>query len=646
MGKKKRRTRSHARSRKRAHGRKPGNYPVGAIELNRKGYGFVDTQEGSYFIPASGTGGAMPGDEVEVRPHENRSGASDRRRDASVVRVLHRATEYLVGVLEANDPLYVVVAQDPRVHHDLFVIEGGVPEEAHDGDVVLARITTYPERHSPMQGYIVEVMGRADAPGMDVDVIVHNAGLATEFSPQALEQASGMSADIEGALAEPNRRDLRSRDVFTIDPVDAKDFDDAISLERVEGMWRLGVHIADVSSYVPFDSSIDICARDRGTSVYLVDRVLPMLPEELSNDVCSLKPGEDRRTMTCDMYLDENARLKRYEIYPSVITSKRRYNYDEVQLILDGELEDEFEDKLGELHEIAVLRVAARDARGALDFDFPEAKPVLDEDGEVVRVDLRRKTDATSMIEEAMILANETVAAHLTRKGSPAVYRIHEAPSASSLTTLLPILKELGYPIEGLGSGEPRAYQAVLKSAAGRSDAALVNSLVLRSMERARYSVELSGHFGLASECYCHFTSPIRRYPDLMVHRLLKDPHAMEGQLEWLARHSSRMERVAEEAEDDSVTLKLCEYMQKHVGEELEGTVSHVHPRGLRVRLDNTLEGTVHLDAATQEGYTFDPKRQVLTSDETQRGYRLGQRVRVRLDAVAPNERRVDFSLV
>lgn len=613
--------------------------------MHKGGYGFVDTDEGSFFIPKNRTHGAMPGDTVEVRP-QGRADEPGHGRMGTVVNVLRRANEYLVGVLEINDPLAVVVSQDPRVQHDLFVDLASVPSDAQDGDVVLAKITEYPARHTPMQGYVVEVLGRADDPNMDVDIIIHNAGLATEFTPQALAQAARIEADIDQALQERGRRDLRERTVFTIDPADAKDFDDAISLDEREGLTRLGVHIADVSSYVPWESSIDICARDRATSVYLVDRVLPMLPEKLSNDICSLKPGCDRRAMTCDMYLDKQARLVRYEIYPSVICSKRRFSYGEVQEILDGGVTDELSPVLRRFHEIAEKLLAARLRRGALDFDSVEAKPVLDEEGHPVRVDLRVKTQATSMIEEAMILANETVATHMFERALPLVYRIHEAPRAASLEALLPVLKQLGYPIEGLGSGAPRAYQNVLQAAEGRPEETLVNYLLLRSMERARYSTEPLPHFGLASEHYCHFTSPIRRYPDLIVHRLLKDPHAMDGQLEWLAAHASRMERLAEEAEVSSVTLKLCEFVEPHVGEVFEGTISAVAARSLYVRLDNTLEGMVRFDSVRDEYHEFDPKLQTLVGEETGRTYRLGQRVRVRLDAVDVRERQVDFSIV
>lgn len=453
----------------RNHGasRRSGVGPIGTIDILARGYAFCDTDEGSFFIPKSGSEAPCPGDKVEVRV-SSRDVPHGAKRTARVVRVVSRATEYLIGTLEINDPLAVVVAQDPRVRHDLFITDGRL-EGAQDGDVVLARITSYPDRHQPMQGYIVEVLGAADAPGMDVDIIIHNLDLPTKFSPQALEQAESIEVDVEAALAEHGRHDLRMRDIFTIDPADAKDFDDAISLDEVDGWLRLGVHIADVSHYVDWDDHIDICARDRATSVYLVDRVLPMLPEKLSNDVCSLRPGTDRLTMTCDMYLDQAGTVKRYEIYPSVICSKRRFNYDEVQEILDGLRDDPYAPKLKRFDALAKQLLALRIERGAIDFETVEAKPKLDERGMVTHVELRHKTDATSMIEEAMILANETVARHAHSNHIPFVYRVHEPPKAAALESLLIPLRELGYNVSELATGNPMAFQDVLDEARGHA---------------------------------------------------------------------------------------------------------------------------------------------------------------------------------
>ena len=642
------RHRSHNRGRKpRSHSsRQVGNCPVGTIELHGSGYGFVETDEGTFFIPANRTNTAMNGDVVEVRPRSAERGEG-KRREAVVVRIHKRSTEYVVGVLEVRSPLAVVIPNDPRMQHDIFVDREHLAG-AKDGDVVLARITTYPTRRSACEGYVVEAIGSADAPGMDVDIIIHNAGLNSTFSPQALEQAQSIELDIEAALADRTRHDLRIRDVFTIDPIDAKDFDDAISLDKIDGLTRLGVHIADVSAYVPWDSSIDICARDRGCSVYLVDRVLPMLPEKLSNDICSLKPGQDRLALTCDMYLDDEGVVRKYQIHPSVICSRRRFNYAEVQEILNaGEAaSDPYATKLSWFMRVAKQLTARRIARGALDFDTREAKPLLDSEGEVVRIDLKEKTDATMMIEEAMILANETVAGHLLRKKAPCVYRVHAAPKAKSMETLLPLLKGLGYACSGLLSGEPSAFQQILEQAKGKPEQALVDQMMLRSMERARYRTALEPHFGLASAHYCHFTSPIRRYPDLMVHRLLKDPRAMEGQLDWLAEHASKMERIAEEAERDSVQLKLCEFMESKLQQVFVGTISTVYAYGFYVQLDNTVEGFVRFDEVRDEYHQFDAKMQTLMGEETGRTYRLGQQVKVRLKAVDKRSQRIDFELV
>ena len=746
----------------------PGTGPVGAIDITRRGYAFVDTDEGSFFVPARRTNGAMPGDTVELAVSRNygsstggssrgggpggAGGSGERKRTASVARVIERASDRIVGVLELNDPLAVVVAQDPRIRHDLFVDDRRMLKDARDGDVVIARITTWPTRREAMRGYIEEVIGSADEPGLDIDIIVGTAGLETAFSDAALAEAADIvsgEADIEAALAEDGRRDLRDRLVFTIDPEDAKDFDDALSIERLDAAagsggvagpgsaasaegaagpgagsgsfansgeaagaeWRLGVHIADVSSYVACGGAIDSDARKRTTSAYLADRVLPMLPERLSNDVCSLRPDEDRRAMTCDVYLDERLHVVGHEIFPSVIRSCRRYTYGEVQEILDAGRESQAappnspnmwqksrfvrRDSLDEqnaisatsegesqitgraaggrdeklyaalavLSRIAKSRITDREKRGALDFDFPEAKVVLDGDGHVTRVDLRRKTEATSLVEEAMILANETVAAHLRDMGRPCVYRVHDEPSAASIDSLGSAVAKLGYDARGIGDGAV-ALQRLLAKSAGKMDGPLVQVLVLKSMERARYSTENIGHYGLASGCYCHFTSPIRRYPDLMVHRLLRDGSAMDGELEDLAAMSSKMERVVEEAEDDSVAVKLCEWLAGKVGEEMDGTVSRVQRGNIGVRLECTIEGIVRLGRSSGSGsgsgsgrgggsrsggsgggWRFDAERQMLKSEESGRVIRLGQRLRVRISDVRVSERAVELEL-
>ncbi|MGI6033242.1 MAG: ribonuclease R [Coriobacteriales bacterium] len=644
-GRPRRSTQRHHR-RQSSRKRPAAQYPSGIIEIKARGYAFVNTEEGRFYISAHSLHGALPGDLVAVRPHRG-EGAVSRggERTGSVARVLNRADEYLVGHVEISGPLTVVVPRDPRVRYDLFVRKGHALD-AHEGDLVVARITTFPGGHSSMEGDILEILEEDDLSGADVDVIIHNAGLQTEFSPAALEQAAAIEPGIEAALAERDRHDLRERDVFTIDPVDARDFDDAVSIEHVEGVMRLGVHIADVSSYVLWGSPIDLDARERMTSAYLVDRVIPMLPEKLSNDVCSLGPGKERRTITVDMYIDSSGNVVRHEIYPSVIKSHRRFNYDEVLEILEGKQADPYKPKLDDLKELSEVLAGARRAKGALDFETVETRPVLDEEGAVERIEYRKKTPATMLIEEAMIAANATVATDLFERKSPMVYRVHGAPRPAALEELLPLLKELGYSIEGLGSGEPLAFQRVLDQAKGKPDEELVNYLVLRSMEQARYSTSPDPHFGLALEHYCHFTSPIRRYPDLMVHRLLRDPRAMQHRLDELADQASKLERVVEEVSRDSVALKVSAYMESKVGDVFSGRISSVNARGFWVRLENGFEGFVKLDYLHGERFDFKASSQVLIGVETKTRYRLAQHVEVRLDEVNVRDRSGSFSLV
>ncbi len=625
-------------------GRNAGPRASGVIEINPRGFGFVETEDASFYIPRGHIHGALPGDTVELKPRSDRTGAG-KRRTASVARVLERASEYITGTLDRRGPLAIVTPSDPRVQYDMFVTyDEDTP--AQDGDTVLARIVNFPGKNNSLEGHVVQVLASADSPGTDIDVIIHGAGLQIEFSHETIEQTRTIEPDIEGALKQEGRQDLRERDVFTIDPSDAKDLDDALSLERVEGMWRLGVHIADVSQYVSWNSPVDLDARARAASTYLVDRVIPMLPEKLSNDICSLQPGRERCTMTCDMFFDEDAHLVRYEIYPSVIRSHRRFSYEEAAEILALHESDPYRQKLSWLSGLTKKMEALRVKAGALDFDSADPHPVLDEEGKPVRIDMRVKNPATSLVEEAMIAANRTVATHMFEHEHALVYRVHEAPSSSALSVLLPVLKYLGYPIEGLGSGKPAPFQGVLERAKGTEEEQLVHNLVLRSMEQAYYTTSQEGHFGLALSHYCHFTSPIRRYPDLMVHRLLKDPHAMQGKLDELAEHASKKERDIEKVERDCTMLKISEFMEQKVGDEFNGQISRVFAHSFLVRLDNTFEGTVELGQANEEYFYFDAQAQTLEGEESGRVFRLGQRVGVRLEDVLRHSRQGVFSLI
>ncbi len=644
-----------AKPKKVAKGRRSG-LVVGKISMTRRGYGFVASEHGDYYVSARDANGAMHGDLVQLRPDAKRGREG---RSGVVVRVLERAVTQVVGRFERHGAIGIVVPADRRIRTDVFIAKNAIGE-AEPGDIVVARLIGYPSRTQAAQGVIEEIVGREDDPGIQIEIIIREHGLSTEFSEEALTQAAGIELDVDSALTrELERRDVRDRFTFTIDPADARDFDDAISIEHVDGLVRLGVHIADVSHYVPWDSPIDADARQRATSVYLVDRVLPMLPEKLSNEVCSLNPGEDRLSFTVDIYLDANAHVERYELYPSAMRSDRRFNYGEVQRMLDGK--EPFPDAMSEAALRDFARVAKRIgerrvARGGLDFETVEAKVKLAEDGTPLEVVVRERTQATNMIEEAMILANEVVAGHMNRAKAPMVYRIHEDPDPDALGHVAQILKEFDYPIKDVHGASPATFQRIIAFAHNRPEKRLINSLLLRALERARYVDYLGTHFGLASEAYTHFTSPIRRYPDLIVHRLLRaqlagrldeDPNVtgMVPELAWLAEHSSFMEREAEMAEDESVKYKLTELMSAHIGEVFDAYITGVTTFGMFVQLENTAEGLVHIDTMADDRYRLDATRFLLYGEDRGRVFRLGQPVRVRLIDAVLSESRLDFEV-
>ncbi len=638
---------------KRVEKARKGGLIVGRISINRRGYGFVEAEEGDIYIASRDTAGAMHRDVVGVRLTASRGRQG---RSGTVVKVIERANDTVVGRFERHGRLGIVVPSDPRIRTEVFVSTRDAAG-VDDGDIVVARLTAYPSRRNAAQGVVEEVLGREGDAGLEIEVIIREHGLRTQFPDDALAEAAAERLDVDAALAAGGRADLREVFTVTIDPVDARDFDDAISIEHAGGRIRLGVHIADVSHYVPWDSAIDAEARRRATSVYLVDRVLPMLPEELSNEICSLNPAEDRLAFSVIMDLSPDAVVESYRLTPSVIRSDRRFDYDSVQSWFDGE--QPFPDEPSEQMLRAFLRIARaigerRVARGGLDFETVEAKVVLAEDNVTpVDVRIRQRTDATNMIEEAMILANEVVAGHMTRAGAPMVYRIHEEPDADALSQVAVILKEFDYPMQDVHGASPATFQRIVRFAHGRPEQRLINSLLLRALQRARYTDYLGSHFGLASEAYCHFTSPIRRYPDLLVHRLLRaelgktlgeEPTAsMAGELEWLAEHCSTMEREAEAAEDDSVRVKLAELMAEHVGEVFEGLITGVHSFGLFVQLDNTAEGLVHVSTMSDDYYHFEPERFMLVGEERRRIYRLGERIAVRIVSVSVPEGRIDL---
>lgn len=659
--------------------------PRGIMQLNPEGYGFVRTSEGEFFVPHTKLGGAFDGDLVEVAPlpanvskgrsHEGFGGGRYGHKPAArVVSVIERAHEVVVGRFEAAEPFGVVVPLDPHIPYDIFTQLSEAPD-VEDGAIVRVRIAQFPSRNSAATGHIEEVLEHVDGLDEGVDAVVARHKFETAFSDAALAEARGASIDEVWALSS-GYRDLRERFVFTIDPDDARDFDDALSIEQVEDqgrlLWRIGVHIADVSHYVEWGSALDLAARRRATSVYLVDRVIPMIPEELSCGLCSLAPGEVRRSMTVDLYVNERAQLARYEIYPALICSNARLTYGEALEMLEGECEPAateggkhaqgqretlIQPRLLQLSRLASLRHAQRERKGGIDFDQPEARVKLDEAGRPQGVELRRKNAATSLVEEMMIWANEVVAEHLSRAKFPCVYRVHEAPDLEGLAQLVPIFEEFPWfgkidPV-GFFMGSQHALQQAVSASRGRAEGELVSSLVLRSMKRAVYREKNCGHYGLASATYCHFTSPIRRYPDLMVHRMLKAElfgrperfDQMTTNLGWICEHSSGMEREADDAQRESEELKLAEYLQRFVGQSFSAIVSGVSQGGLYARLENTAEGFIPVRTLGDDYFSFDAARYTLTGEETGARYRLGQRIAVVLFAVDPRVPQINLRL-
>ena len=672
-------------SRKRPHrgNRMHGNHPKahkaktllsGTIRIVRPGLAQVSTAEGTFTVARRGIREAMNGDEVQVSlvPMHGRNG----ERVAYVQTVLQRASSSILGTYEFADPLGVIVPLDGRMAHDFFVLPDDDSAQklgVADGDVVAAHILEYPSRQSAGVVTIARRLGSSTELDVNVETVIASFGLATEFPPAAQAEAEEVSAHVGEALrADPVRRDLRDELCLTVDPADARDFDDAVGVRRLDdGGYRVFVHIADVTHYVSWDSSMDAEARQRTCSVYLVDRVLPMLPERLCNDVCSLRPNEDRLAMTVRMDLDNRGNIVDAEAYPSAIRSRARLSYDAVDELLAGIPADECLDcdedvrqqvasVLQTLDEVAQLREKVRRNRGAIDFSTVESKVVLNEAGEPVDVVVRERTRATGLVEEAMLMANESVAKMLADRDTSTAYRVHERPTPEDLTACLPVLHELGVvsaeDAAGLVVAEPRAIQSILNTAKGTDGAYLANTVLLRAQKRAIYLPHNEGHYALGAKTYCHFTSPIRRYPDVLVHRALKrrlygggaakEFAEIDKALPQLCRACSERERTADAASRASQKIKMAELYAKRVGQSFSGIVSGCERFGLFVMLDDTCaEGFLPVRALGEEWFYYDETRMCLSGESTRRIWRVGQRVAVTVDEVNIPKGRIDFVL-
>ena len=632
---------------------------TGKFIANAKGFGFVATEEleTDIFIGEMDVKGAMHGDTVEVRIRTFRGG---KRPEGVIVKILERGITEVVGTFQRRKNFGFVVCDNQKILQDIYIPLGEI-NGAVDGQKVVAEITSYAEKGKKPEGKIKEVLGFLEIPGTDILCIAKEYQLPLGFTEKQLNQAERVAKPVSEADMF-GRMDLRDTMMVTIDGEDAKDLDDAVSMEKIGDIYRLGVHIADVANYVQESSALDKEALERGTSVYLVDRVIPMLPKALSNGICSLNAGEDRLALSCIMDVDAKGNVVDHTIAETVIHVNKRMTYTGVQKILDGSVEEreanqELVPMLEMMAHVAEILRDKRSRRGSIDFDFPETKVKLNALGKAVEILPYERTAATKLIEDFMLLANETVAEHFFWQELPFVYRTHEKPDPEKMTKLGIFIRNFGYYFKaGNGEVHPKELQKLLNKIAGTREEALLSRLTLRSMQRAAYTTECSGHFGLAAQYYCHFTSPIRRYPDLQIHRIIKD--SLRGRLNErkiahygkilpeVASHSSRMERRADEAERETVKMKKAEYMKDHLGEIYEGVISGVTNYGIYVELDNTVEGMVHVNSMRNDYYYFDEVHYELVGQDSGIKYKLGERVLIQVKRVDMASKTIDFRLI
>ncbi len=634
---------------------------VGTFISNSRGFGFVEVegQEEDLFIPEEYTGGAFHLDTVQVEILKEQRG---KRKEAKVTGILMHGIEQVVGTYDKGKSFGFVIPDNEKLNTDIFI-----PVERSKGAVtghkVVAQITDYGDAKHKPEGKIIEILGHVNDPGVDILSIVKGFDLPTEFPERVLNQAERVAKEVSEADRD-GRKDLRELMTVTIDGEDAKDLDDAISLSYEDGKYYLGVHIADVSNYVQENSALDREALERGTSVYLVDRVIPMLPHVLSNGMCSLNMGEDRLALSCLMTVDQKGNVIDHEIVESVIHVDERMNYTDVNKILeehDPALCKRYEAQVPMFHcmkELADILREKRKSRGSIDFDFPESKIELDKEGNPISIKPYERRIANKIIEDFMLLANETVAQHFYWMEIPFVYRTHETPDPEKIMKLGTFIRNFGYNIKvktGDNEIHPKEIQKLLGKIEGTPEEALLSRLTLRSMKRASYQTECMGHFGLACPYYCHFTSPIRRYPDLQIHRIIKEQlrGRMAGKrilhyeeiLPEVAKHSSQMERRADEAERETEKLKKAQYMVSRIGEKFEGVISGVTAWGIYVELPNTVEGMVHVSRMAGDYYYYDEQAYEMIGRDTGRTFRLGQKVDVIVDDVDLQMKSVDFVL-
>ena len=642
------------------------NLIVGHLAMQTQGYGFVVPQlkngQSDIYIPSHALSDAFHQDKVVVRLISKPSG--DRKAEGEVIRILERRSETVVGTFSGENGDFGFVKPDEKRLPFAVFIKKGQTMGAQSGEKVVVRITRWPIKRQGPEGEVTEILGDATNPTVAIQAVARQLNLPREFPREALTESERVQSEVD-VEESARRRDLRRSNIVTIDGEDAKDLDDAVEVELgASGSYRLGVHIADVAHYVPENSALDKEAYLRGTSIYLVNQVIPMLPPALSNGICSLNPRVDRLALSIVMEIDQQGQVVSHDLFESVIKTRERFTYGEVNELLAGEneaLRARYADQLEHVRLMAKLRDllrSKREKRGSIDFELSEAKIILDAKGHVVDIAPRARTLSDSIIEEFMLAANETIAARFYAMQVPFVYRVHEEPKEEKVQDLNLLLNNFGLRLKTpRGKIHPNAYRQVMASIEGRPEAHLINRVLLRSMMRARYSPECAGHFGLAAKFYSHFTSPIRRYPDLLIHRIIKEV-LREGQISprrWriltevvgsAARQSSEREQLATEAERTIDDMKKAEYMAGKIGETFTGIISGVVSFGFFVELPNTVEGLVHVSNLHDDYYIFDAEAYTLIGRRLKKRYRMGDSVHIKVEKVNVEEATIDFSLL
>ena len=637
---------------------KPDMYSVtGTFSAHPKGFGFVTVEDRTedVFIPGEKTAGALHGDTVQIVIDEDGKG---RRAEGAVVKIVAHANAEIIGYYQKNKSFGFVIPDNQKITKDLFIPEGK-DMGAVTGHKVVARVTDYGGSGKKPEGEIVEILGHINDPGTDILSIVRAYGLPEEFPDQVMQQVENIPDHVEPSEWQ-GRLDLRGLQTVTIDGEDAKDLDDAITISKEDHGYTLGVHIADVSHYVTEKSPLDVEALRRGTSVYLVDRVIPMLPHKLSNGICSLNQGMDRLALSCIMEIDEQGHVMGHRIAETLINVDRRMTYTAVNAIVTDRDEavmkeyEEFVPMFDLMKELADILRENRSKRGSIDFDFPESKIILNEKGKPVDIRPYERNAATKIIEDFMLMANETVAEDFFWQELPFLYRTHDNPDPEKMKKLGTFINNFGYSIRTQqGEVYPKELQKLLTKIEGTPEEALISRLTLRSMKQAKYTPYNSGHFGLAAKYYTHFPSPIRRYPDLQIHRIIKEnlrgglsdkriAH-YEKILPDVAVQSSAMERRADDAERDTEKMKKCEYMSRYIGEEFDGVISGVTNWGLYVELPNTVEGLIHVNDLNEDYYIFDEEHYELVGELTRKTFKLGQPIRVQVTGTDKLAKTIDF---